>query len=131
MPLVEVPLKMGTMKFASGSQVAGYLGDLPISDESDAQLEALVSERGFAVENYGAMNAGDATFHSGWVLHGAPPNETDDMRQVITIIYYPDGTRVLEPDNENRQCDLDTWIPGGVPGEPAASELNPIVYAGS
>jgi hypothetical protein len=47
----------------------------------------------------------------------------------MTVIYYPDGTKVLTPDNAYRRCDLEEWIPGGVPGEPAASELNPVLYS--
>jgi len=47
---------------------------------------------------------------------------------VMTIIYYEDGAKVKTPDNQNRQNDLDRWIPGGVGGEVAASPLNPVLY---
>ena len=30
---------MGTMRFAAGSHREGYLGDMPISDDSEAHLE--------------------------------------------------------------------------------------------
>lgn len=129
MPLVDVNMDMGTMHFASGSHRLGYLGDMPISDASEEAWDRLVRERGYAKVNHGAMRAGDATFHSGWTLHGAPGNRSDRTREVMTIIYYPDGTKVLQPDNKNRQNDLDAWIPGGVPGEPAASPLNPLLYS--
>lgn len=128
MPLVDVDERMGTMSFASGSHTLGYLGDMPISDESEAAWDRLIAERGYARVNHGAMRAGDATFHSGWTLHGAPGNASNAMREVMTVIYYEDGTLVTEPDNANRQADLDRWIPGGVPGEPAASPLNPLLY---
>ncbi len=128
MPLVNVSEAMGTMNFASGSHKLGYLGDMPISDASESAWDALVAERGFEKVNHGSMRAGDATFHSGWTLHGAPGNQSQQRRDVMTIIYFADGTKVAPADNANRKADLDAWIPGGVPGELAASELNPLLY---
>ena len=74
------------------------------------------------------MAAGDASFHYGWTLHGAPGNATDRLREAMTIIYYADGTRVGPVDNANRRDDLDRWLPGLRPGELAASELNPVLF---
>jgi hypothetical protein len=128
MPLVDADESMGTMTFASGSHRSGFAGHLEISDESEAKLGRLVTEKGYRLARAGAMRAGDATFHSGWTLHSAPGNRTDRTREVITIIYYADGLRLIEPDNPHRQDDLDTWFPGQKPGEVAASELNPLVY---
>lgn len=126
MPLVDVDTSMGTMRFASGSQREGYLGDMPISDKSEELFEKFVKERGYEIVESGSMSAGDATFHSGWTLHGAPGNSGDRMREVMTIIYYPDGTRVGSADNDNRKADLATWLPGLKPGDLAASDLNPL-----
>lgn len=128
MPLVDVSERSGTMRFASGSHTAGYLGDLPISDRSEEALTEFIDSRGYPIATYGAMAAGDATFHSGWTLHGAPGNPTKIMREVMTIIYFADGTKVGPADNANRQNDLQAWLPGLAPGEPAASPLNPLVY---
>ena len=52
------------------------------------------------------MAAGDATFHNGWTLHRAPANPTDQMRCVMTVIFMPDGARVVEPANEYQGNDL-------------------------
>jgi len=41
MPLVDLPAEVGGMRFASGSQTAGYLGDLPISDYSEEVLTGM------------------------------------------------------------------------------------------
>lgn len=127
MPLITADTSMGTMRFASGSHEEGYLGDMPISDESEAMFERFVAQKGYRITESGAMAAGDATFHSGWTLHGAPGNSSERMREVMTIIYYPDGTLVGPADNDNRKADLATWLPGLKPGQPAASELNPLV----
>ena len=131
MPLVDIPAVVGSMVFGSGSNAHGYLGDLPISDTSQAELEKFIQERGITKTGYGAMNAGDATYHSGWTLHGAPGNPTANMRAVMTVIYFADGTRVSTPRNENQKSDLANWLPGCVPGGIAASNLNPLVYSGT
>jgi len=128
MPLVDVPIETGALTFASGSNKGGLLGHLAISDESQETWGQLVEDRGYAVVN-AAMQAGDATFHSGWTLHTAPGNSGTKTRVVMTIIYYADGTRALEPDNPNRQNDLEAWLPGVKPGDPAVSELNPLLYS--
>nr|WP_136250247.1 phytanoyl-CoA dioxygenase family protein [Ningiella ruwaisensis] len=133
MPLMDITTAMGTLNFASGTSSVGYLGDMPISDDSEAYLSNMCKERGFDIVNHGDMSAGDATFHSGWCLHGAPGNQTDTLREVMTIIWYEDNTRVIEkPDpknrwNKSRENDLATWLPGCKPGELAASPINPKV----
>ncbi len=128
MPLVDVPIETGALTFASGSNKEGLLGHLAISDESQETWGELVKERGFPVVN-AEMKAGDATFHSGWTLHTAPGNSGTSTREVMTIIYYADGTRALVPDNAARQSDLEGCLPGVKPGELAVSALNPLVYS--
>jgi ectoine hydroxylase-related dioxygenase (phytanoyl-CoA dioxygenase family) len=128
MPIVTVPEEMGTMTFASGSQMEGYISKVVISDESHRTLQAYIDGKDFEKVTYGAMEAGDATFHAGWTLHSAPGNPTKRMREVITIIYFADGITVSEPDSSARKADLANWLPGTKPGEIAASHLNPLVY---
>jgi hypothetical protein len=84
---------------------------------------------GYPLATNGDMAAGDASFHSGWVLHSALGNDTELMRKVMTIIYFADGAHVVEPDNPNRANDLESWLPGTRPGDLAASPLNPLVYS--
>lgn len=127
MPLVDVPIDMGALTFASGSHRTGFLGHLQISDESHDTWDRLVQEQGYPVRN-AEMHAGDATFHSGWTLHSAPGNTCETTREVMTVIYFADGARVAAPDNPNRLDDLRTWLPGLQPGDLAASELNPLLY---
>ena len=127
MTLADISADMGTLRFASGSHVEGYLGDIPISDESEAQLRDFVQRKGFRLRQADVMKAGAATFHSGWTLHSAPPNFSDRMRPAMTVIYYADGTLVSELDNKNRIGDRDRWLPGTEPGDLAASPLNPVL----
>jgi hypothetical protein len=131
MPLVNIPAEVGSMTFGSGSHALGWVGDLPISDNSEEALAQYIAQRGIALKSHGAMMAGDATFHAGWTLHRAPGNPTPNMREVMTVIYYADGTRVAEPQNANQERDRQGWLLGIAPGTAAASDLNPLIYSRS
>jgi ectoine hydroxylase-related dioxygenase (phytanoyl-CoA dioxygenase family) len=130
MPLVNVAPEIGTLSFARGSHREGFLGDMPISDKSEEVLKNFVRERGYEVFSYGAMNAGDATFHTGWTLHAAPGNPSSTfLREVMTVIYVAADARVSEPDSKERQNDLKMWLPGLAPNDVVDSPLNPILYS--
>ncbi|WP_409342299.1 phytanoyl-CoA dioxygenase family protein [Paenibacillus sp. MBLB4367] len=129
MPLVPISEEVGSMTFASGSHHSGYVSKTVISDESHRTLKEYVESKGLTQISYGAMQAGDATFHAGWTLHNAPGNPTDTMREVMTVIYYADGTLVAEPDSNARKNDLKAFLPGCEPGGLAVSPLNPLVYS--
>jgi len=128
MPLADVTEEMGSMSFATGSHKKGYISKLGISDESHQTLGDYISANQFPEVTYGAMNAGDATFHYGWTLHSAPGNPSSQTREIMTIIYLADETRVAETDNEARKNDLKQWMPGLKTGDLVDSPLNPLVY---
>jgi ectoine hydroxylase-related dioxygenase (phytanoyl-CoA dioxygenase family) len=128
MPLVPISEQVGSMTFASESQCKGLIDRVEISDESHRTLKQYIDGKGFRQVSYGAMAAGDATFHSGWTLHAAPGNPTETMREVMTIIYYADGSRVAEPGSNAQKNDMNNFFPGLQPGDIAASPLNPLVY---
>jgi ectoine hydroxylase-related dioxygenase (phytanoyl-CoA dioxygenase family) len=127
MPLIDLTREMGTMLFAGGSHRGGPLIDSSISDESHRVLDGLVAERGWTVES-DDVRGGDATFHAGWTLHSAHPNTSGRVRKVLTVIYFADGTKVAEPGNEFRRADMEVFLPGCLPGDEAASPLNPLLY---
>ena len=132
MPLVDITHEMGGLNFASGSQHGGYLGD-GISDDSQAFYDDVIAHKGFPVESHtqqrGVLKAGDATFHNGWTLHCAPPNNSDRARKIMTVVYFADGVRTFaDMGNSNREADFKAYMPGVKPGELAASELNPVLY---
>jgi ectoine hydroxylase-related dioxygenase (phytanoyl-CoA dioxygenase family) len=128
MPLADLDPAVGSMTFATGSHREGNLRGHAISDESEAEFARLVRDDALPEHTYGAIRAGDATFHAGWTLHRAGPNPTPAMRPVMTVIYFADGARVSEPDSAYQQFDLATWLPGLAPGDVAASRLNPRLW---
>jgi ectoine hydroxylase-related dioxygenase (phytanoyl-CoA dioxygenase family) len=129
MPLVDISESVGSMTFASGTHKLGYVNKQVISDESHRTLAQFIEGKGIPTVSYGAMKAGDATFHAGWTMHSAPGNPTDIMREVMTVIYLADGIRIAEPDSNARKNDLSSWFPGLKAGDLAASPLNPLVYS--
>ena len=128
MPLVDVPADVGSMTFASGSQRRGDLGRFIIGDESEAKFGEVVEHLGLPTTTYGAMRAGDATFHCGWTLHRAPANPTSLLRSVMTVIWFADGTRVGADIGGARFFDHKFWLAGITPGAPATGPLNPLLW---
>lgn len=129
MPLVPLVHEVGSMTFASGSHKYGYINKMVISDESHRTLAQFIEGKGLPLVHYGAMAAGDATFHAGWTLHSAPGNPTEATREVMTVIYHAADATIAEPDSNARRNDLARWMPGLAPGDVAASALNPLVYS--
>ena len=127
MPLVDVTPQMGTMSFATGSHKNKSFTQMPISETSQEYFERIIRDENCLTPSY-SLNAGDATFHSGWTLHSAHGNGSAQRREVIAIIYYADGTKLMAPDNEHRKVDMEVFHPGQKPGQVAASELNPLLY---
>jgi ectoine hydroxylase-related dioxygenase (phytanoyl-CoA dioxygenase family) len=127
MPLVDITEEMGMLTFASGSHLSGLAGNIAISDDSEVLLDQYVLDKKFKISRPKFMNAGDATWHYGLTLHKALGNNSQTMREVMTIIYIADGTHVTIPGNENQEKDRQRWFQGLSPGDLATSKLNPSV----
>src|SRR5258708_14468514 len=97
MPLVDIDVDMGMLTFASGSFTKGAIFDFEISDESETAFYDYVKKENFPISRAKTMKAGDATFHRGFTIHNAPANNSDKMREVMTIIYMADAARVSPP----------------------------------
>ena len=118
---------MGMLTFASGSHNT-KLPEIPISDESEAVISGFVKENDFPVVRQRTMKAGDATFHLGWLAHCAPGNASVTPREVMTVIYMDADATVTTPAHEHQEADRMRWLCGLPAGQPAASELNPVIY---
>lgn len=126
-PLQATPLEMGPLEFSAGSHVVAEGRELAISDESEKRIQQRLRVTDFphVVE---AFEAGEISFHSGWVFHRAGANTTASMRKVMTIIYMDRDMRLKEPENDNQVNDWNTWCPGATIGEIINSPINPILY---
>ena len=127
LPLVDLDPAMGTLTYASGSQRDGLRGDWPIGASSQAFFAEHLAIKTYPHVNAGAMTAGDALFHDGWVIHGSPPNTTPRMRAVMTVLFVADGTCLEAPQYPAQQQALIEWTPGQHAGETVGSALNPLL----
>ncbi|MDN3579547.1 phytanoyl-CoA dioxygenase family protein [Mucilaginibacter flavus] len=125
MPLIDIDVDMGMLTFASNSYNNGAVFNHEISDESESLFDDYVKEKGFAISRAKTMNAGDATFHRGFTIHNAPGNNSDKIREVMTIIYIADGARITPYKNDWQKNDHHKWLMGKPIGELIDSELNP------
>jgi ectoine hydroxylase-related dioxygenase (phytanoyl-CoA dioxygenase family) len=126
MPLIDVTEDMGTIIYFTGSHLWEDIRNKPYSI-----LYKEFRGKGVSAVNTGDMNAGDAAFHSGWLLHGAGPNKTQKNREAATIIYYgdtPEAVVVAPEDDEVRFTHMRRYFPGLKPGDRAITKLNPILY---
>lgn len=125
-PLQETPLEMGPLEFAAKSHRIVEGRDLMISDESEHKIgqNLRINDFEHVVEPF---DAGEVSFHSGWVFHRAGANRTGRMRKVMTIIYMDAEARLKKPENKNQELDWHTWCPGAEVGKIIDSPLNPVV----
>ena len=128
MPLQATPLSMGPVEFSAGSHQVVEGRDLEIGDESEAAMQQKLRVTDFkhVMEPF---DAGEISFHSGWVFHRAGANTTEQMRKVMTIIYMDKNMRLKNPENKNQINDWNTWCPGAVIEEIINTPLNPVVYS--
>ncbi len=126
-PLQETPLEMGPLEFSAGSHEIIEGRELSISDDSEQQIENRLRVTDFkhVIEPF---DAGEVSFHSGWIFHRAGANTTEQMRKVMTIIYMDKDMRLKKPSNDGQQNDWETWCPGAKIGEVISTRLNPILH---
>lgn len=127
MPLQATPLELGPLEFSAGSHQIVEGRELSIGDESEMviQQKLRVTDFKHVIEPF---DAGEISFHSGWVFHRAGANTTNQMRKVMTIIYMDKNMKLKEPENENQIKDWNKWCPGAEIGKEIITKLNPVVF---
>jgi ectoine hydroxylase-related dioxygenase (phytanoyl-CoA dioxygenase family) len=127
MPLQATPLELGPLEFSAASHQIVEGRELEIGDESEAviQQKLRVTDFKHVIEPF---DAGEISFHSGWVFHRAGANVTNQMRKVMTIIFMDKDMKLKAPENKNQINDWNTWCPGATIGEVVNSPINPIIY---
>jgi hypothetical protein len=127
MPFHAVPLDMGPLAFARGSHLKNIGRDLAISDDSERQIQQAVRQAGLD-EVYEPYAAGEVSFHYGWTLHRAGPNQTSEARRVFTVIYM-DAQMRLSPRTPAHREDWAKWTPSTHVGRVMDDPLNPLINA--
>jgi ectoine hydroxylase-related dioxygenase (phytanoyl-CoA dioxygenase family) len=127
-PLQATPLELGPLEFSAGSHQIVEGRDLEIGDESENVIQQKLKVTNFehVIE---AFDLGEISFHSGWVFHRAGANTTNDMRNVMTVIYMDKDMILKNPENKNQINDWNTWCPGAKIGEVINTPINPILYS--
>jgi ectoine hydroxylase-related dioxygenase (phytanoyl-CoA dioxygenase family) len=127
-PLQATPLELGPLEFSAGSHRIVEGRELEISDESEERIAERLRVTDFphVAEPF---DAGEISFHSGWVFHRAGANQSKRMRKVMTIIFMDEKMRLKAPENDNQRNDWQTWCPGAVVGEVIDTPLNPVLYS--
>jgi ectoine hydroxylase-related dioxygenase (phytanoyl-CoA dioxygenase family) len=125
--LSDVTKEMGAMVAVTGSHRSGLLPEVPFSLNTQEISSRVIRTHNIPTMTY-VLNAGDAMFYSGDLLHSALENTSTRRREILSVIYYADGTLVAVPTCQQRIIELREFLPGLQPGEPAASELNPPLY---
>jgi len=125
--LVDIQVEMGAMRFATGTHRSGLFPEVPISYDSQELFDRIIRDHKIPIVSY-SMKAGDATFHSGGLLHAALANSSAQRRESIAVIYYADGTHIMQPNHEHRRVDMEQYLPGLKAGDLAASAFNPLLY---
>ena len=91
---------------------------------TDIQQRLKVADFEHVVEPF---DAGELSFHSGWIFHRAGANTTQEMRKVMTVIYMDKAMRLKNPENDGQRNDWETWCPGAEVGNIIDTLKNPIL----
>jgi ectoine hydroxylase-related dioxygenase (phytanoyl-CoA dioxygenase family) len=127
-PLQATPLPLGPLEFSAGSHQVIEGRELEIGDKSEILIQQKLKVTDFkhVIEPF---DAGEISFHSGWVFHRAGANSTDQMRKVMTVIYMDKEMKLKQPENKNQVNDWNTWCPGAKIGEVIDSPINPVLFS--
>lgn len=128
MPMHDITEDMGVLRLAVGSHRFGSLGDFHISDESHAAFGRMVEDLNLEVLPPSSYKAGDAVFFRGWTFASEGENRSEEMRRVMTMVYYADGARVARLDHPVRLLARDTFFPKAEVGDFAASNGTPVLW---
>jgi ectoine hydroxylase-related dioxygenase (phytanoyl-CoA dioxygenase family) len=96
MALEDVSIDMGSLYFYSGTHDAKMKEYVDIFNNPHMP-DSLQKKNIIRI----SLNAGDVTFHSGLIFHGAGNNQTNILRKGMTIIYVSDGNTFNDSDERN------------------------------
>tara|TARA_Y100001970_G_scaffold5054_1_gene5743 strand:- start:7181 stop:8089 length:909 start_codon:yes stop_codon:yes gene_type:complete len=154
--LVDIDYDMGPVRFASKTHKNKYFGPKGITKDTESFYLKYIEENNFEISEI-SFKAGDVSVHNHWTIHGAGPNNSQSMREVMAITMYEDGlivdqsickSEITMMPNVNKEInkeenggmvdlnDLDQdgivrdpYLGGRIHGEIADSNRNPILFS--
>jgi len=122
--LLKHRLKWVPLAFCKKSHRFQVGRDLEISDESELTLKQALQS--FTMEK-SSFELGEMSFHAGWTFHRAGAHQTDQPREVMTVISMDENMWLAKPRNKNQITDWEKWCPGVEIGSVIDSPLNPVL----
>ncbi|MCK5033562.1 MAG: phytanoyl-CoA dioxygenase family protein [Calditrichia bacterium] len=119
MALEDVSIDMGSLYFYPGTHDVKMKEYVDIFNNPHTP-DSLVNKDKFHV----SLKAGDVTFHSGLLFHGAGNNQTNILRKGMTVIYISDGSTFDSSDKRNA---THTSCEGLKHGEIIDTKYTPII----
>ena len=127
--LTDLPAEVGGLHFVDGSHRLGRFADAEVAIGPPGTRDvATVNGCDHPITDYGALAAGDATFHAGYTVHGARSNPSGRTRYGVAAIYVPDGARVAEPADAAQELAIALHVPGKRAGDVIDTAVNPILW---
>ena len=99
-------------------------------------VEGMTSSSGrkYPLVSHAPLAPGDATFHHGWLIHGAPPNFSGRTRKAFAMTFIADGSRRFRPRGRRQQHDGEDlesyahWLKDVRPGAKIRHPAVPLVW---
>jgi ectoine hydroxylase-related dioxygenase (phytanoyl-CoA dioxygenase family) len=117
--LTDVPIEKGCLYFYPQTKDSNFMEYVDIFKNPHQPQELYNREK-----VHTPLKAGDATFHSGLTFHGAGNNQTNEMREAMTIIYIKDGVTFNSSDERNK---THTSCTGLNDKDPISTKFTPIL----
>ena len=127
-PLQDTPMEMGPLAFAEGSQNVEIGRDIEISDKSEKILSDELQNQNFTVHDT-PFELGEVSYHAGWTFHRAGPNNSNQPRKVMTMIYMDKDQVVMQPRNQFQVADHAKWLNNVPVGSKPQDGLNPVLFS--
>jgi hypothetical protein len=127
-PLLPIGPESGRLRVVRGSHHLGLIGPVDISEATDKAFAELIDAQGLEVVTLPPMEPGDVSFHDGATIHGALPNNSGRLREVMALHYFADGARISALDNPSQISLMKHLAPDLRPGDLARSPVWPLVF---
>jgi hypothetical protein len=121
--LDTITADQGAMRFYNGSHKSGPLGKMGLID--GPELPDYYPDLGdrFPLSDPIDLAPGDATIHTGLVVHGAPQNSTDRPRWTLIASYHPADTCYTGAPHHIFRADMGLEV-----GKPIKHQNFPAIY---